>query len=80
MIGWISIEGTALNYPVMHTPGPATPEFYLRRNFEKQYSDTGTPYAAEGCSISPQVDNITISGHHMKSSKLFGALRGVRGV
>ena len=73
-IGWISIEGTALNYPVMHTPG--SPGFYLRRNFEGQYSEAGVPYAAEGCSISPQSDNITIYGHHMKSGKMFGALDG----
>ena len=76
MIGWISIEGTALNYPVMQTPG--SPDFYLRRNFEKQHSEAGTPYAAEGCSISPQSDNITIYGHHMKSGKLFGALDGYK--
>lgn len=76
MIGWISIEGTPLNYPVMHTP--ASPNFYLRRNFEKQYSEAGVPYAAEGCSISPQSDNITIYGHHMKSGKLFGALDGYK--
>lgn len=82
MIGWISIEGTALDYPVMHTPG--SPDFYLRRNFEKQYSEAGTPYAAEGCSISPPSDNITIYGHHMKggsrphSGKLFGALDGYK--
>ena len=74
MIGWISIEGTALNYPVMQTPG--SPDFYLRRNFEKQYSEAGTPYAAEGCSINPPSDNITIYGHHMKSGKLFGVLDG----
>ncbi|MDL2294866.1 class B sortase [Ruminococcaceae bacterium OttesenSCG-928-D13] len=76
MLGWISIEGTALNYPVMHTPG--SPDFYLRRNFEKQYSEAGVPYAAEGCSVSPQSDNITIYGHHMKSGKLFGALDGYK--
>ena len=30
-IGWISIENTAVDYPVMHTPD--RPQKYLRRNF-----------------------------------------------
>lgn len=72
MIGWISIDGTTINYPVMQTPD--RPDFYLKHNFEKQYSDYGVPYATENCAIDPQSDNITIYGHHMKSGKMFGAL------
>lgn len=30
--GWISIEGTKLDYPVVHTPEDE--EYYLRRDFE----------------------------------------------
>jgi len=37
MIGWIAIDGTTINYPVMQTPD--RPDFYLKHNFEKQYSD-----------------------------------------
>ena len=32
MIGWLAIEGTSLNYPVMHTPD--RPNYYLRRGFD----------------------------------------------
>lgn len=72
MVGWISIEGTLLNYPVMQTPD--SPDYYLRRGLDRRPSDYGVPYAAEGCSIGPASDNITIYGHHMKSGRLFGAL------
>ena len=72
MIGWIAIDGTTISYPVMQTPD--RPDFYLKHNFEKQYSDYGVPYAAENCTTQPQSDNITIYGHHMKSGKMFGAL------
>lgn len=72
MIGWIAIDGTSIDYPVMQSAG--RPDFYLNHDFEKQYSDYGVPYAAEGCSIDPQSDNITIFGHHMRSGKMFGAL------
>jgi sortase B len=76
MIGWIKIDGTTIDYPVMQSPD--RPDFYLKHNFEKQYSDYGVPYAAESCSIDPQSDNITIFGHHMKSSKMFGALESYK--
>ncbi|MGI5848520.1 MAG: class B sortase [Christensenellales bacterium] len=72
MIGWIAIDGTGINYPVMQTPD--RPNYYLNHSFEKQRSDHGVPYAAEGCKIDPQSDNITIYGHHMKSGKMFGSL------
>ena len=76
MIGWIVIDDTTINYPVMQTPD--RPDFYLKHNFEKQYSDYGVPYAAENCSIDPQSDNITIYGHHMKSGKMFGVLENYK--
>ena len=34
-VGWISIEGTNINYPVMWTPN--NPDFYLKHSFEKEY-------------------------------------------
>ena len=42
MAGWISIDGTNINYPVMFTPD--NPDFYLKRSFEKEYSAYGVPY------------------------------------
>lgn len=40
--GWISIEGTELNYPVMHTPKDE--EYYLRRDFNGEDSQSGVPF------------------------------------
>ena len=37
MVGWISIAGTTINYPVMQSRN--NPNFYLKHNFEKEYSD-----------------------------------------
>lgn len=70
--GWLKIEGTTINYPVMQTP--QDPNYYLRRSFEKQYSDYGVPYVAEGCDIFLPDDNLIIHGHHIKNGKMFGAL------
>lgn len=71
MVGWIAIDGTKVNYPVMQTPN--TPNFYLKHNFEREYSDLGTPYVQENCNIDVS-DNLIIYGHHIKSGKMFGAL------
>ena len=46
-IGWIKSEGTNVNYPVMQTPNK--PDFYLKRSFDKSYSDYGVPYIDEAC-------------------------------
>lgn len=71
MVGWLSIDGTEINYPVMQTPN--NPNFYLKHNFEKEYSDLGTPYIQENCTIA-ESDNLLIYGHHIKGGKMFGAL------
>ena len=42
MVGWIAIDGTAINYPVMQSKN--NPDFYLKHSFEKEYSDLGVPY------------------------------------
>lgn len=42
--GWLSIDGTELSYPVMHTP--EEPEYYLRRNFERERAESGVPFLA----------------------------------
>jgi|GEM_PF-4107813 len=71
MVSWISIAGTTINYPVMQSRN--NPNFYLKHNFEKEYSYLGTPYVQENCDIA-ESDNLVIYGHHIKGGKMFGAL------
>lgn len=71
LVGWIKIEGTLIDYPVMQTP--EDPEFYLKRNFEKQSSRNGTPFVGANCDMN-DYDNIIIYGHHMKSGAMFAGL------
>ena len=68
MIGWIKIDNTSLNYPVMQTKD--RPEYYLQRNFNKEYSSYGTPFLAEECNLETS-ENLIVYGHHMKNSKMF---------
>lgn len=69
IIGWIEIEDTHINYPVMQTQND--PEFYLRRNFKKEYSLSGTPFMDAASDIFIPTSNWMIYGHHMKDGTMF---------
>ncbi len=68
--GWLLINDTPVNYPVMYTPDD--PDYYLRRAFDGGYSASGSLFIAEGCS--PDTDHVIIYGHHMKNHTMFGSL------
>lgn len=72
MVGWIKIEGILVDYPVMQTPGDN--EFYLHRDFEKEYSFSGLPFIDNRCDIGEPTNNLLIYGHNMKNGTMFGQL------
>ncbi len=72
MIGWIKIDGTKINYPVMQTVDE--PNFYLRRGFDKKYTIYGCPYMQENCNVDKPSDNLVIYGHHMNDGTMFANL------
>lgn len=71
-VGWIYIEGTKVNYPVVQSP--ERPDYYLNHNFEKKWSPWGAIYVRESCDVNLPSDNVTIYGHHMKDSSMFASL------
>ena len=70
-IGWLSIDGTNISYPVMHTP--SNPQKYLRRNFYGRYSQSGVPFLDGRCDL--QSTNLIIYGHNMKNGTMFSDLK-----
>lgn len=72
MVGWLRIDGTKINYPVMQTPYAA--DYYLHRNFDREDSARGCLYARESCDINLPSDNITIYGHNMADGSMFAGL------
>lgn len=72
IVAWITIAGTGVNYPVMHTP--KKPDYYLYRNFEKEYSVSGVPFLDGKSSLDPATDNLLIHGHNMKNGSMFAQL------
>lgn len=66
-VGWIYIEGTEVDYPVMHTPN--APQKYLRLSYEGESSTAGVPFLQETCSV--EGDNLIVYGHNMRNGSMF---------
>lgn len=75
-VGWLKIEGTVINYPVMQTPDRV--DYYLKRDFNGNHSEYGCLYVRETCDVFAPSDNVTIYGHHMKNGSMFGSLKKYR--
>lgn len=67
LFGWLTIEGTKIDYPVMHAPTER--EKYLHTNFEGEYSYPGTPFLDETCTADS--DNLLIYAHNMPNGTMF---------
>ena len=70
-IGWVCIPGTAVDYPLMHTPEDS--EKYLRKDFYGAYSVSGVPFLDGRCSL--ESANLIIYGHNMNNGTMFGSLK-----
>ncbi len=68
--GWLQIPDTAVDYPVMHTPGD--PEYYLHTDFDGDYSESGELFMDGSCD--PYGYHYLIYGHHMFNGSMFGSL------
>ncbi len=71
-VGWVSVAGTAIDYPVMQTTEDE--EYYLRRDFYGDYSIAGTIFASAASTFDPVGDNIILYGHNMSSGTMFADL------
>lgn len=68
--GWLKIDRTVIDYPVMHTPEDI--QYYIRRDFYGEESVSGTPFLGDNCSVDSL--GMIIYGHNMKNDTMFGAL------
>ena len=71
LIGWIKIDDTLIDYPVMQT---VNNEYYLDHNFNQEKDKNGCIFMDYQCDVIKGCDNIILYGHHMKSGKMFGTL------
>lgn len=69
--GWLKIEDTVIDYPVMKS-SEDDPEYYLHRDFDKNYSFSGTPFIGAGADENS--DAFVIYAHNMNNDTMFGTL------
>ena len=72
LIGWVKIDDTLIDYPVMQSPSN---DYYLDHNFNQEKDNNGSIFIDSECSIWPRSQNIIMYGHNMKSGKMFGELK-----
>lgn len=73
VIGWIKIPGTVVDYPVMQS-SPQSPEYYLRRGYDKKYSKYGCIFLDARCTPPEETPNLTLYGHNMTDGQMFAAI------
>ncbi|MBQ2938590.1 MAG: class B sortase [Clostridia bacterium] len=71
LVGWIKIDNTTIDYPVMQTKDD--PIFYIHRDWNKKDSITGLPLIDARCTL--ESENIIIYSHNMKNGSMFGSLK-----
>lgn len=71
LIGWVKIDDTIIDYPVMQT---VNNEYYLTHNLAQNYDKNGSIFMDKDCDIKGPSTNLIIYGHHMKSGQMFGGL------
>lgn len=72
IIGWISIEGTEISYPVVQGTDN---DYYLKHTFEGTQNAAGSIFIDYMNSKSLEDCNTVVYGHNMKNGSMFGLLR-----
>ena len=71
--GWIKIDGTKIDDPVMYTPWYQ--DYYLDKDLDGKYLKPGTLFISQDSVFYPNYSNIIIHGHNMKNQTMFGSLK-----
>lgn len=71
VIGWIYIEGTDINYPIVQ--GKENND-YLRRMFDGTPNHAGSIFLDSRCNAALTDSHSIIYGHHMKNTTMFSEL------
>lgn len=71
VVGWIFLEGTNINYPVVRGQDN---EYYLDRLFDGTKNDSGCIFMDVGCAGDFSGKHSILYGHHMKDKSMFAVL------
>lgn len=68
IVGWIEIEGTRINYPVLQGDDN---EYYLDHNYKGEKTANGSIFLNKDYDWSVPCTNLLIYGHNMKNGEMF---------
>lgn len=71
LIGWLKIDDTNIDYPVMQTDNN---EYYLDHNLNQEKDNNGSIFMDKDCDVIVRNTNFILYGHHMKDGSMFGGL------
>lgn len=76
IIGWVKLDQTKIDYPVLFHKGDSDQsQFYLYKNYKKEYSDFGSIFLDYRCTEGVGSKNVILHGHNMGSDdSMFGSL------
>jgi sortase B len=75
LVGWLNIEGTQINYPVLQSGDDEDEQYYLTHSFAKKKDKNGSLFMDSRNNFLNRDTNIIIYGHNMKSGMMFGTLK-----
>ena len=73
LVGWLKIDGTVIDYPVMQTA--TDNDYYLTHDFDQSTNSNGSIFMDERCDIVTPTTNTIIYGHNMKNGSMFAQLK-----
>lgn len=71
VVGWIEIEGTNINYPVLQG---VDNEYYMNHNYKKEKSKNGSIFLTKDYDWSIPSSNLLIYGHNFNNGTMFQSL------
>lgn len=72
VIGWVSIDDTNIDYPVLQHEGDTIDyQYYLYKDIYKNYSGYGSIFADFRSNKAGDSKNIILHGHHMNDGSMF---------
>lgn len=72
IIGWIKVQGTVINYPIVQGENNT---YYLKKTFEKQSNYSGAIFMDYLNAPDFSSDNTVLYGHNLKTGEMFGGLQ-----
>ncbi len=75
LVGWLEIEDTVINYPVLQSDTEEDSQYYLTHSFAKKKDKNGSLFMDYRNDFVDRDTNIIIYGHNMKNGSMFGSLK-----